>query len=156
MYVYVCVTYKFPNMNHMSMDTVQIFLQTTFHVSAIYHLTNMAATLQIKLTLPSILYGHRCNITAIQVPKHNQVHDFTWYCHVCDRNRHAYQTAIICHIFNGHTWRMYLHICATYEVTGTNQATGSTVHMTVWPTTIKTPNLILHRLCWPIGQITRP
>ena len=34
----------------------------------------------------------------------------------------------ICHIFDVLIWKMYMHVCAKYEVTAINHAISSTVH----------------------------
>ena len=59
---------------------------------------------------------------------------FTCYCHICARNRYIHQFGNLCHIgqkFNRLIWKMYAHICVSYEVTAINKAGRTTVEIII-------------------------
>ena len=54
---------------------------------------------------------------------------FSCYCQICARNKYAHQIRHICQMFYRLIWKMYTHICATYDVTTFNHVTMGTVHV---------------------------
>ena len=58
------------------------------------------------------------------------------------------------HTFDAYIWGMYMHIWATYKVTGIYHVTSSVVHMMPTPMPTTLPICVLHRLSLPMGQIS--
>ena len=54
---------------------------------------------------------------------------FSCFCKMCARNHYAHQITHKCLTFDRLIWKMYIQICATYEVTTNNHVTVSTVHI---------------------------
>ena len=67
-----------------------------------------------------------------QVPRHLMFgQPDICYCYISARNKYACHILHMCHIsdmFQGLIWEMYVQAYSTYEVTGTNHVSMSTVH----------------------------
>ena len=123
MYTHTFATYAVSGIIHVTRSTVHIF--------DTYHWTNMATTLQIKLTHAT------CNgsIQTLQFADtyQNKINCnifFTFYCQICVK-KYTHHTGhiYIYIIFDGYIWLMYMYICATYKVTGIKCGTRSTIHI---------------------------
>ena len=132
MYVHLCLCckYKVTNISPATRNTVRILCK-------LYLMLVTCITQHISLPhcshCPHSVLAHRSNsgTYVCQNTTNNKIYFTCWY-HSCSRNKYANQIAHICYIVDRHTWGKYVHICATYEITGINHVTRIAVHTQRW------------------------
>ena len=120
---YMCHIYQVTRINHVTRRTVHILYK--LHLLLLTYITE-------QMWLPHCKYSSHCTHSAweygcdigsyrCQTQKQMQHLPYMSLSSLCLKQTCLPNyTCIPCVIYEGHMWSMYVHICATYEVSGIN------------------------------------